>query len=150
MKILKTICISAVLSGVGAVQGHAQGDCEIDDIRIGICDPDRELNRKPVEEARLSDAELAALPRDERRTKILEGFTCNRFVNGQLGYVKYLTNGEGRFGHQEGYVSFTWSIEDDRICYRSPNFSDSCDALPARNLPKERDWLIGEFAKNCH
>lgn len=97
----------------------------------------------------MSDEEIAKLPRDQRRTKYMEGFTCNRMIVGQSGYVKYLPGGVGLVGHQEGNVSFSWSIKNDELCYRSHRWEDKCQQLPKRDIPNEKEWLLGGLAKNC-
>lgn len=103
------------------------------------------MARSPVP----SDAELASLPRDERRTKIVEGFVCNRSIQGQSGFIKYLPGGIGLVGHQEGDVQFRWVIENDQFCVRGHQFQDNCSALPEEDLPNEREWLIGALSKSC-
>ena len=147
---LRSVLLSAAF--LPALTSFAQaGDCVGDALRTGLCVPGetRGLEKKAEEET-MTDAEINALPRDQRRTKIMEGFTCHRFIAGQAGYIKYMKDGEGRVGHHEGYNSFTWSIENDQLCYRGYNFQDECHDLPKRDLQNERAWLIGALSKNCH
>lgn len=97
----------------------------------------------------ISDAELAAMPRDARRTRIIEGFVCNRFIQGQAGYIRYLPGGVGLVGHHEGSSPFRWKVENDRFCVSGNHFEGKCDALPARDLPNERKLLLEALGKGC-
>lgn len=97
----------------------------------------------------VTDAELAEMPRDLRRTKIIEGFTCERMIQGQPGYVKYLKNGRGLVGHQAGDADFRWEVKSDQLCIRTGAFDEKCNNLPARDFDNEREWLLTALGKSC-
>ncbi|MEM8752652.1 MAG: hypothetical protein AAGF90_06725 [Pseudomonadota bacterium] len=140
---------------VAAVYGLAAlaASCAEDPGAFGGTRPD-EMNppdgpAKTAEAPNLTDAELAALPRDERRTRIVEGFSCNMMLIGQPGRVEYRPGGIGLVSHQEGEVVFNWSIENDELCVRGVEFRDRCSALPRADLPNEREWLTTALGKGC-
>lgn len=131
---------------------HAQETCFGDDLRIGICVPGQAIGNAqstPVETTTLTDAELAALPRDERRTKIIEGFTCETLTYGQAVYIKYLPGGRGVVGHHEGDVDFNWSVENDQLCITGWRINDKCSSLPKRDIDNEREVFLTALSKNC-
>lgn len=113
----------------------------------GVPEPDP---RSPkVVRAPLTDAELAALPRDERRTRIIEGFVCNRQIQGQAGYVRYLPGGRVLVGHHEGDVQLRWKVENDQFCIENGPFNRRCFDLPKEDLPNERETFLSAFSKSC-
>ena len=97
----------------------------------------------------LTDEELMALPRDARRTRIIEGFVCNRNTYGQSSYIKYRPGGMGLVGNQENESVFRWSVRNDQLCYEGTYFEDSCHNLPKRDMPNEREWLLNAMGKGC-
>ena len=102
-----------------------------------------------VVRATLTDAELAALPRDERRTRIIEGFVCNTQIQGQAGYVRYLPGGRVLVGHHEGDVQLRWKVENDQFCIEDGPFDRRCFDLPKEDLPNERETFLSAFSKSC-
>ena len=90
-----------------------------------------------------------ALPRDARRTRIIEGFACNRNTYGQSSYIKYRPGGMGLVGNQENESVFRWSVRNDQLCYEGTYFEDSCHNLPKRDMPNEREWLLNAMGKGC-
>lgn len=99
--------------------------------------------------AEQTEATTASALRDERRAKYIEGFTCNRMIQGQSGYIKYLAGGRGVAGHQDGTVDFRWSVRNDKFCVRGVEFRDACGQLPKRDMPNEREWLLKELGESC-
>ena len=97
----------------------------------------------------LTDEELMALPRDARRTRIIEGFVCNKNTYGQSSYIKYRPGGMGLVGNQENESVFRWSVRNDQLCYEGTYFEDSCHNLPKRDMPNERKWLLTAMGRGC-
>ncbi len=109
----------------------------------------RHQNRPQIEET-LTDAEIEALPRDQRRTKYIEGFSCSMYIYGQLGFVRFEPGGVGYLGHQEGDVKFSWWIEDDEYCTQYPSQVEPvCSLLPKRRLPDERATFRQWLTESC-
>lgn len=102
-------------------------------------------------ERQLTDEEIAALPRDERRTKYIEGFSCNRYVYGQPGFIRFEPRGVGYFGHQEDDVKFKWWVRDDKYCTQYPSQIDPyCVDFPKRDMVNERDKIQTWLRKGCN
>lgn len=99
---------------------------------------------------RMTEAEIEALPRDERRTKYIEGFSCSRYIQGQVGFLRYEEGGVGYFGHQEDDVKFTWWVRDDKYCLKLPNrVEPRCVDFPARDVPNERAEITKWLQRSC-
>lgn len=97
----------------------------------------------------LTDEELMALPRDARRTRIIEGFQCDYTHYGQTAYMKYLSGGMGLAGNHEGENVFRWKVANDQFCLSGTYFEDKCYDLPKVDMPDERDWLLAALSRGC-
>ena len=88
--------------------------------------------------------------RDARRASYFAGFTCNLFIQGQSGFIRYKEGGRGEIGHQEYSVYFTWKVENDRFCRKVENREEKCADLPAEETANERAAFERALRKNCH
>lgn len=102
--------------------------------------------KKPQKE--LTSAEIAALPRDQRRAKYLEGFSCEWMFQGQPAYTRY-TKGRVAYGHHEGETTSSWKIQDDRICFVTERNKKTCYNLPKKDLPGGESEFLKIFQKGC-
>ena len=100
-----------------------------------------------VKEPKLSEAEISALPRDERRTKYLEGFSCDWMYKGQPAYIRYSSGGIVAVGHHEGEATSRWKIKSDEICFVSERGKKSCHNLPKHDLAGGKDEFLSNFRK---
>ena len=96
----------------------------------------------------LSAAEIAALPRDERRSKYLEGFSCEWMFKGQPAYTRY-TKGRVAYGHHEGETTSSWKIRDDKICFVTERNKKTCYNLPKKDLAGGKTEFLSIFQKSC-
>lgn len=106
--------------------------------------------KPPAASETLTEAEIEALPRDERRTKYIEGFSCSMFIYGQVGFMRFEPGGVGYAGHQEDSVKFAWWVRNDQYCTQYPRqVEPRCSDLPKRRLPDEREAFQKWMTKSC-
>lgn len=108
---------------------------------------DQALREKKPEND-LTAAEIAALPRDQRRTKYLEGFSCEWMFQGQPAYTRY-SKGRVAYGHHEGETTSSWKIKDDTICFVTERNKKSCYNLLKKDLPGGESEFLKIFQKGC-
>ena len=143
-------CIAVAVAAIWAMPptAFANSHCTADEIRTGMCGPLPSQAEKD-DEPKMSDEEIAKLPRDQRRTKWVEGFTCERLLRGQAFVFKYKKGGVATVRVHEGQRSFRWSIKNDQFCYDGDYFTGECQDLPKRDIPNEKEALLGWLGASC-
>ncbi len=145
IKLIQSLFVLVSLTFAGTANAQTKPDDQINEEASRA-----ESNQpQPDDGPEMSEAEIAKLPRDERRTKYLEGFTCERMYKGQPAYLRYFKGGRGAFGIHEGETTFGWKIQDDQICIVNELNKKNCGNLPKRDLSGGRSEFLSKFRRNC-
>ena len=143
------LCAAFAAAALAIAGAHSPSHaCTGKDMQFGLCN-EYEKTAEPAG-PEMTDEEIWALPRDERRTKWIEGISCHWVYGTTPQKISYKRNGVAIHDWVDDQAVFKWYVKDDHFCTDGHDRQKYCSQLPDFDVEGEKEWLQNALATSCH